>query len=155
MRTANLDGLQLRQRTDKRPTATATTDSNLDQDEVCGSSCLPIHHFDGHEQIPLPCQHPTVSATSRTLPLRVVGDITPAEIAHAHRASEQTMTARMGRAKLQTAHGGTPMRPPATGMSGPVGAGRGDLDRERVQWPAGSVASYYRHGRASVDDAVQ
>ncbi|WP_326560531.1 RNA polymerase sigma factor [Micromonospora sp. NBC_01796] len=59
------------------------------------------------------CCHPTLSPTSQVaLTLRAVGGLTTTEIAHAHGTTENTMGARISRAKQQLARAGARFTPP-------------------------------------------
>ncbi|GIJ24230.1 RNA polymerase sigma factor [Micromonospora lutea] len=59
------------------------------------------------------CCHPTLSSTSQVaLTLRAVGGLTTKEIAHAHGTTENTMGARISRAKQQLARAGARFTPP-------------------------------------------
>ncbi|MEW2428121.1 sigma-70 family RNA polymerase sigma factor [Micromonospora sp. NPDC047644] len=59
------------------------------------------------------CCHPTLSPTSQVaLTLRAVGGLTTTEIAHAHGTTENTMGARISRAKQHLARAGARFTPP-------------------------------------------
>ncbi|MEU8112222.1 sigma-70 family RNA polymerase sigma factor [Micromonospora sp. NPDC048947] len=59
------------------------------------------------------CCHPALSPTSQVaLTLRAVGGLTTAEIAHAHGTTENTIGARISRAKQQLARAGARFTPP-------------------------------------------
>ncbi|MEV0569221.1 sigma-70 family RNA polymerase sigma factor [Dactylosporangium sp. NPDC050588] len=74
----------------------------------------PALEADDSLTILLLCCHPALSPTSQVaLTLRAVGGLTTTEIAHAYGTAENTMGARISRAKQQLARAGARFTPPA------------------------------------------
>ncbi|MEU4771585.1 sigma-70 family RNA polymerase sigma factor [Micromonospora sp. NPDC023644] len=73
----------------------------------------PTQEADDSLTLLLLCCHPALSPTSQVaLTLRAVGGLTTAEIAHAYGTSENTMGARISRAKQRLARAGARFTPP-------------------------------------------